>query len=132
MWLKISSPADALFSSMLNDEGQLDHFITTNRQRLASAYGFATRVLKRYNIPYIPSAAGHFVFIDLRAFLPAHGSDGKVLANDAEKEAALFLALLNNGVYIAPGAFVRRLWSHTHRTLLTVRSTIITNQAGCD
>jgi 1-aminocyclopropane-1-carboxylate synthase len=39
----VSSPADVIFSALLNDKAFLKNFITTNRQRLGEAYAFTRK-----------------------------------------------------------------------------------------
>jgi 1-aminocyclopropane-1-carboxylate synthase len=62
LFMKVGSPSDALFSSLVGDPDTLEWFLETNQKRLTQAYAFTTAWLKRHSIPYIPSKAGHFVF----------------------------------------------------------------------
>ena len=90
---------------MLQNEKDLTRFISTNQSRLAEAYRFATSWLRQRNIPYLPAYAGHFIFIDLRKFLPQSDPKGAKITEPAQQEAQLWLTLLADGVYLAPGAF---------------------------
>lgn len=92
-------------SSLLNTPDDLNWFITTNQERLSEAYSFTTSWLRQRRIPYKSSYAGHFVFIDLRSFLPRTDIKGNVLIDGNEKEAQLWMKILADGLYLAPGAF---------------------------
>ncbi|KAI7851044.1 pyridoxal phosphate-dependent transferase [Circinella umbellata] len=90
----ISSIMDRLLRNMLEDTEWVDSFFTINRRRIADAYTFATNLLEKNGINYIPSEAGHFLMIDVT-------SHPKI--NSLEDEKALFVALLKEDVYLAPG-----------------------------
>ncbi|GAA98583.1 uncharacterized protein L969DRAFT_95185 [Mixia osmundae IAM 14324] len=105
MFMKISSPADALFSKLISTPADLDWFISTNQLRLAQAYEFSTKWLKKHGVPYRQANAGHFLWIDLRKFMPTCDNEGKDLSCEADRESQLFINLLEHGVYIAPGSF---------------------------
>ncbi|BGP41492.1 hypothetical protein JCM10449v2_005480 [Rhodotorula kratochvilovae] len=93
--MKVSSAADALFSSLLLSPS-LPAFLSLNQARLAAAYARATAFLAAQGVPYRPASAGHFVWVDLRAWLPR----GK---GDAEGEAVLAQALWSAGVNLGRG-----------------------------
>ena len=84
----VSSAADALWSSILLDDQFLTWFIETNRERLSDAYGRCKAWLKKMQIDYTPSNAGHFLLIDLSRFLPKE-LDGTKL-DKVESETALW------------------------------------------
>ena len=84
----VSSAADALWSTMINDDKFLNWFISTNRQRLSAAYEECREWCEKMGIKYTPSNAGHFFLIGLEDFLP-NTLDGTVLDN-AESETALW------------------------------------------
>ncbi|KAJ1977421.1 hypothetical protein H4R34_003585 [Dimargaris verticillata] len=92
-----------IFSSVQWFQG----FIDENRQALAQAYAHAARFLVRHRIPYIPSRAGHFVWIDLRQFCTANSSattNGHgFLACTPEQEKVLFKRLIDHKVYVTLG-----------------------------
>ncbi|KAI5475436.1 1-aminocyclopropane-1-carboxylate synthase [Pseudohyphozyma bogoriensis] len=94
--MKISSAADLLWSNLLLDDEALPTYISLNRARLSAAYTRATNFLKTHAIPYRPSNAGHFIFIDLRRFLE-QGVEPVV----AEERLAMKLA--GYGVNLARG-----------------------------
>lgn len=102
IWLKASSAADALVSGLLNNAPKLDAYLTTNVSRMHEAYARMTSWLDQHRIPYVPAAAGHYLWADLRRFLP---NDPARFADDAERETQLWLDLLDGGVYLAPGSF---------------------------
>lgn len=62
LFIKIGSPSDSIFSSLINNDATLEWFIDTNRRRLAKAYTFATKWLDFHAIPFRPSYAGHFIW----------------------------------------------------------------------
>ncbi|KAJ3500599.1 hypothetical protein NMY22_g19209 [Coprinellus aureogranulatus] len=65
----VSSPTAELWSSLLEDEVGLRTYIERNREELRGAYEHLTDWLKFHGIPYIPSAAGHFLMADFRSVL---------------------------------------------------------------
>ena len=74
--IKVSSPADVLWSSLLLDPIQLTIYINLNRQLLSDAYRRAVRWLEGQagqGIKWRKSNAGHFIWIDLRGFLAPEG-----------------------------------------------------------
>ncbi|BGP33416.1 hypothetical protein JCM10296v2_005217 [Rhodotorula toruloides] len=96
--MKISSASDALWSGLLLDSTALPHYLSLNRSRLTSAYTRATSFLQTHQISYRPAQAGHFVWIDLSRFLPTQDEEGKVLADDVEREEVLVQRFLRHGV----------------------------------
>ncbi|KAI9493257.1 pyridoxal phosphate-dependent transferase [Zychaea mexicana] len=90
----ISSIMDRLLRNMLEDAEWVDSFFATNQRRIADAYKCATSLLDKHGLNYIPSQAGHFLMVDAT-------SHPKISTVDDEK--AVFFALLEQGVYIAPG-----------------------------
>ncbi|BFZ63142.1 hypothetical protein YB2330_004262 [Saitoella coloradoensis] len=96
MFPGISSAADLLWRSVLEDKEYLNFFIEANKERLAASYEKCAEFLRQTGIPYKPSNAGHFVWVDLRRFMPN--------ANDSlEAEQKLTDKLLKTGVYMATG-----------------------------
>ena len=88
--MKISSPADALWSSLLLDPVGLPDFLQLNQSKLAEAYSAATSFLNVHSIPYRKCNAGHFIFIDLRRFLKDKDQNGNDLEPlEAEEELAM-------------------------------------------
>lgn len=94
-----SSISDRLVANILEDEAWVDHFLATNKQRLASAYKVAIDELVRHGLDFIPANAGHFVTVDARALLKK-----KIGASlTIQDERCLWKTLLERGVYIASG-----------------------------
>jgi 1-aminocyclopropane-1-carboxylate synthase 1/2/6 len=77
-------------SQMLEDTAWLDSYVKESKSRLAGAYSGLTTLLDKSNVPYLPSSAGFFVYIDLRAWLKggvtieAEHALWKVLIDDAK------------------------------------------------
>lgn len=60
--------------------------------------------LESLDIKHSNPVAGHFIWIDLRSYLPKKDRKGKHLADAAAQEAELFNRLLfDANVYVAPG-----------------------------
>ncbi|GAA5873855.1 hypothetical protein JCM16303_002611 [Sporobolomyces ruberrimus] len=103
--MKISSASDILWSSLLLDPIALPHYLGMNRSRLSQAYSNATEFLEKWRIPYRPSNAGHFVWIDLRRYLPERSWEtGQYLENGFEREEELAKHFLRNGINVGRGA----------------------------
>ncbi|ORY25180.1 pyridoxal phosphate-dependent transferase [Naematelia encephala] len=94
MLMKISSPADVIFSTLLTDDSYLEYFISTNRQRLGDAQAFVRGWFVQRGVTVAPSNAGNFIWVDL---------GGKLGFRDVATEKKVFQKLLDGGVYIAPG-----------------------------
>ncbi|KDE03099.1 hypothetical protein MVLG_06396 [Microbotryum lychnidis-dioicae p1A1 Lamole] len=102
--MKISSPADALWSSLLLDPVALPKYIEMNQSKLAEHYQVAVDWLKRHEIPFRPSNAAHFIWIDLRKWLPTQTSDGQAIEPGMAQEAELAARFAEQGVVLARGA----------------------------
>jgi hypothetical protein len=99
--MKISSASDILWSSLLLDPIALPFYLEMNRSRLSQAYGTAIEFLEKHRIPYRPSNAGHFVWIDLRKYLPEQSAeDGRYLESGVEREEELAKHFLRNGINV--------------------------------
>ncbi|KAI9012121.1 1-aminocyclopropane-1-carboxylate synthase-like protein 1, partial [Phycomyces nitens] len=96
----ISSITDRTISNFLSDPVWIDHFIATNRRRLADAYKRVSGYLKDHGVRHLPVQAGHFIFVDLRPFLIQRNKGKPPTLKD---EQDLWQILLDNGVYVAPG-----------------------------
>ncbi|WWC85745.1 uncharacterized protein L201_000611 [Kwoniella dendrophila CBS 6074] len=95
MLMKISSPSDVIWSTLLTDSTRLKSFISTNRKRLTEAHAFARGWFVERGVEVANSNAGNFVWVNL----------GKRLGfSDAITEKRVFQKLLDGGVYIAPGS----------------------------
>jgi len=99
--MKISSASDILWSSLLLDPVALPTYLEMNRSRLAQAYQHAISFLEQHEISYRPSNAGHFVWIDLRRYLPERAAeDGRYLESGVEREEELAKHFLRNGINV--------------------------------
>jgi 1-aminocyclopropane-1-carboxylate synthase 1/2/6 len=89
-----SSDTQALLRDLLLDTGWLEQFQTEARSRLRTAYEQTTAALTAAGIPYLPAAAGLFLYLDLTAH-----------ARSFEAEAALTQRLRTEArLNLAPGA----------------------------
>lgn len=96
----VSSPADALFSALLNDDEYYAWFVKTNKERLTKAYERIKKWCMAHGIPFKHSNAGHFVLVDLSAYLP----QADLTSSDAQREAVLWSKALHNRVCITPAS----------------------------
>ncbi|KAL2838991.1 pyridoxal phosphate-dependent transferase [Aspergillus pseudoustus] len=88
-----SSVADQIASSLFLDESFIEHYVLTNRRRLAKSYAIMTDFLRTHDIPYVESNAAFFIWMDLGAKLKDRGmSDAEIVAR-----------LQQEKLYIAPG-----------------------------
>lgn len=119
-----ASPAGQLFASLLNDKEYLAWFLAENRRRLTASFDWMTDFLNHHKIPYVPGNAGHFLMIDLRAFMdqdvidseqstaPTPNTTDDVRATTAAAaqskattpERDLTYRMIKNRVMVAPGA----------------------------
>ena len=98
MQLKVSSPADVVFSTLLNSD-YLSTFLETNRQRLGEAQAFVRSWFEERGVTVRPCHAGHFVWIDM-------GTRLSIL--DTAEEMAVFQRSLDGGVYIVSKSLMCR------------------------
>ncbi|KAM0786364.1 hypothetical protein ACM66B_001834 [Microbotryomycetes sp. NB124-2] len=98
--MKISSPADIIFSALL-ESPELSDYIKRNQAALSESYAYTTSWLKQRNIPYSPAQAGHYVLIDLREYLV--GAKGVGEADLLAGEIGLLNKMVEAGVYLGPG-----------------------------
>ncbi|GMK59407.1 hypothetical protein CspeluHIS016_0800130 [Cutaneotrichosporon spelunceum] len=94
MLMKISSPADVIWSALLRDGDKLAEFIALNRARLTEAGTYVRDWFEARGVPVAHSNAGNFVWVDLGARLGFR---------EAKEEKRIFQRLLDGGVYVAPG-----------------------------
>ncbi|ODO01973.1 hypothetical protein L198_02704 [Cryptococcus wingfieldii CBS 7118] len=94
MLMKLSSPADIIWSSLLNDKKTLSNFLETNKGRLGEAQAFVRDWFEERGVVVADSNAGNFVWVNI----------GEKLGGiDVATEKNIFQRLLDSGVYIAPG-----------------------------
>ncbi|GFZ50714.1 hypothetical protein JCM24511_08472 [Saitozyma sp. JCM 24511] len=94
MLMKISSPADVIWSSILSDRCALEDFLGENKRRLAAAQASVRGWFEERGVEVAHSNAGNFIWVHL---------GGKLGFSDAISEKKVFQKLLDGGVYIAPG-----------------------------
>lgn len=99
------TPQDALWSGLLLDPIGLPSYISLNRSRLAASYTRATQFLSLHQIPFRPSNAGHFIWIDLCAFLPARDGEGRALESGVAREEELARKFTEGGVNVVRPSF---------------------------
>lgn len=102
--MKISSAADHLWSGLLLDPVGLPKYLALNRSLLASSYALAAAFLGTHGIPFRRSNAGHFIWIDLRQYLPTQDGSGRALGEGMAREEELAARFTANGVNVARGA----------------------------
>lgn len=95
MLMKISSPADVIWSTLLEDRATLERFLRTNRARLADAAAHTRRFFEDRGVDVYPSNAGNFAWVNLAPILGIETAD---------EEKRIFQKLLDGGVYVAPGS----------------------------
>jgi bifunctional pyridoxal-dependent enzyme with beta-cystathionase and maltose regulon repressor activities len=104
----MSSTTEAMVIRLLEDPETIDRFIKKNQKRLAKSYTVAVDTLRAHNIPFVPAQGGHFIWIDLRQYIPPsllHLAE----AGHREAEYMLFKTMIDEGVYLNLGeAFAMR------------------------
>lgn len=98
----VSSPADALFCALIDNDDVYKDFIVTNQARMAQAYDIVVRWCGYHKIKHTPCSAGHFILVDLTRFLPTD-VDGQTLNDPAAREGALWTLFLKHAVCLTPG-----------------------------
>lgn len=98
-FMMVSTPADLLFSALLNDTTFLHYFLEEAEYRSSIAYDFFADWLKWHEVGYIPAYVGQFVLVDLRPYLSDDAPNQALLlelgitkdTSMAEREKALIL-----------------------------------------
>lgn len=99
MLMKISSPADVLFSALLtcptsptaSNSSFVDWFLAENKRRLGEAHGLVRRWFEKRGVEVANTCAGHFCWVQLGR---------KMGWTTVEQEKKGFQALLDGGVYL--------------------------------
>jgi aspartate/methionine/tyrosine aminotransferase len=95
-----STVSEAIGITMLEDEGWMESFLQTSRERLGARSALARSVLDEYGIPYERSAtAGFFLWLDVRPFL-GENKDSEVTWDD---ERAVVKRMQAKKVYLTEG-----------------------------
>ncbi|KAG0239692.1 hypothetical protein BGX31_002543 [Mortierella sp. GBA43] len=104
----ISSTTEAMVTKLLEDPETIERFVKKNQKRLAKSYTVAVDTLRAHNIPFLPAQGGHFIWVDLRQYIPPpllHLAE----AGHREAEYRLFKTMVDEGVYVNLGeAFAMR------------------------
>ncbi|KAF9116444.1 hypothetical protein BGX27_002476 [Mortierella sp. AM989] len=98
----ISSTTEAMIIKLLEDPETIEKFAKTNQARLAESYTLAVDTLREHNIPYIPAQGGHFLWVDLRQYIPQSFA-AAASAGERKIERNLWNAMLDEGVFLNPG-----------------------------
>lgn len=107
----VSALSGAALAKILADADFLDDFLRTNRARLAAAQASMIAWCERHGIPYGECHAGHFIVLDLRAFLRSPPSPKEKGSKDEKRdegdgwraERALAERMSDAGVFVSPG-----------------------------
>jgi aspartate/methionine/tyrosine aminotransferase len=103
-----SNHSQWLLQSLLEDRDFVRAYVAENRRLLTEAYVEVIKVLRRCEIPYVPSRGSLFVWIDLSEFLSE---------STPESEEALWMEIFRDGgVLLTPG----NGFGHTRRGLFRV------------
>ena len=101
--MKLSSPSDKMWRTLLSDKKFLDWYIPENQNKLSESYEFVTSWCKKVGVPYSKACAGFFFMIDLSNWLPTHSRvSGKELKG-IERVQELTLRMIDNGVLLNAG-----------------------------
>lgn len=65
-----SGPIQYLVSELLTDDQFVDSFLDESRNRLLYSYHVCIAKLEEMVVPYVPAAAGMFVYVDFSSLLP--------------------------------------------------------------
>jgi aspartate/methionine/tyrosine aminotransferase len=81
-----------LLSHLLTDDDFMGSYLARNRERLTVAYARVVGVLRRLDVPYVPSRGSHFVWIDLSDLMDGHSADAELaLWDDIFRSAGVLL-----------------------------------------
>ena len=113
---------DVLWTSIIGNEKILTEYLDKAQSLASDTLNFTLNWLEKLNIKHSNPVAGHFIWIDLRAYLPNKDSKGKKLTDDGAKEWELFTRLLDEGnVYLAPGMIYHSTIPGFFRLTFTLR-----------
>ncbi|KAI1300513.1 hypothetical protein EDD11_006172 [Mortierella claussenii] len=104
----IASTTEAMVTKLLEDPETIETFTKTNQRRLAESYTYTVDTLRKHHIPYVPAQGGHFLWMDLRQYIPISFKSAAD-AGQRDAEYLLWRAMLDEGVYLNLGeAFTER------------------------
>jgi aspartate/methionine/tyrosine aminotransferase len=119
-----SSDTQALLRDLLLDTAWTQHFQAEARTRLRTAYEHTTSALDAAGIPYLPAAAGIFLYLDLSAQAPTFKAE-TALTHRLHTKARLTLTPGATMHTPTPGHY--RLCYTTNPTAVTTAITRLTN-----
>jgi 1-aminocyclopropane-1-carboxylate synthase len=74
----VSNHTQWILQNLLTDTPFMTAFLARNRERLTESYVVVVRLLRRLEIPYVPSRGSHFVWIDLSRFFTDQSEAGEL------------------------------------------------------
>lgn len=74
----VSNHTQWMFSEIFNDHGWVRRYVTSNQQRLTSAYLTVLNTLRANDVPYAPSAGSLFVWLNLGRYLTADTEEAEL------------------------------------------------------
>ncbi|KAF9955760.1 hypothetical protein BGZ72_003441 [Mortierella alpina] len=98
----MASTTEAMLIRLLEDPAKIETFTKTNQKRLAESYTLTVDTLRENNIPFLPAQGGHFLWIDLRKYIPTDLVSA-ASTGDRKAEYLLWRAMLAKGVYVNLG-----------------------------
>ncbi|KAL7535187.1 hypothetical protein ACHAXR_006327 [Thalassiosira sp. AJA248-18] len=84
----VSHPMQMIVSEMLLDDHFVYSFLENSRQRIRYSYELCIAKLDEMVIPYVPAAAGIFVYADFSSLLPEPTAKGEALFSSLLLDAA--------------------------------------------
>jgi len=66
----VSNPMQMVVSELLTDDNFVDRYLDESRDLLCRSYSICIRKLEEMVLPFIPAAAGQFVYVDFSSLLP--------------------------------------------------------------
>ncbi|KAJ5703990.1 hypothetical protein N7493_011128 [Penicillium malachiteum] len=99
----VTTFSDRIFTAFLNDRDFHSSYIRQYQIKLSEAHTLTTTFLQEHAIPFSPSNAGLFLWIDLSSSLRYfQGPGNEANGEDASPEMQLTRYLLKQGVYLNP------------------------------
>ncbi len=116
----VSNHTQWLLMHLIKDDDFMSHYIQENQKRLTNSYIAVVSLLKKHQVPYVPSRGGLFAWIDFSTYL----------SEQSEKaEMDLWMELFHStGVLLTPGhgfghagyGFFRMVYPYVSFDLLTI------------
>jgi len=91
----VSNHTQWLIMHIIRDNEFLDHYLRLNQQALTQSYVAVISILKKHDIPYVPSRGGLFVWADFSKY---------ITVDSQEEEMAFWMTLYKKtGLLFTPG-----------------------------